>query len=270
MIRRSSRWGSLIGAVSIFAGVLVQGVTAGATQVQLKPSVDLGSIDFNLALDLSGITSRVATLGALNCTDGSATYGSLFEMEIALAMDPRLRSSINLTCRPVVNISGAVQAVTGTMTIPSKGVTDGVLTAKCSAKSGITVVATAVVGAGVPGLLQLNVSSSSGPVPYGCDFTGTCAEGFVHRHNFQQREEGFEVSGTRCRRHGKHYLFDRSSQSHRQDARVSQARLCAPKGQTHCNLQRHHGCIASAKRNDRTGDLASRSSGVRLACEPIC
>ena len=96
-------------------------------------------------------------------------------MEFALALNPRLRSSIDLTCNPVVNISGAVQTVTGTITIPSKGVTDGVLVAKCSAKAGISVVATAVVGAAVPGLLQLSVSGSSGPVPYGCDFTGTSA-----------------------------------------------------------------------------------------------
>ncbi|MEK7295079.1 MAG: hypothetical protein AAB018_00935, partial [Actinomycetota bacterium] len=151
----------------------VQDVRAQETLV--KPSADLGPTDFNLALDLSGISSRVTTLGALNCTDSGTTYGSIDQMAAVLAFDSRLNTSINMTCRPVVNISRAVQRVSGTMTIPSKGVTDGVIVANCSAKSGISVVANATVGAGIPGIVALNVTSASGPVPYSCDFTASSA-----------------------------------------------------------------------------------------------
>jgi hypothetical protein len=173
MKRSFSRWVVLASAVSLGTAVLASNASAG--DVRLAPSVDLGSTDFNLALDLSGISSRVTTLGALNCNDGGSTYGSISAMESALVFDPRVNSSINMTCRPEVNISRAVQTVVGTMTIPSKGVTDGVIVAKCSAKSGIVVVANATVGAGVPGLISLDVKSASGPVPYGCDFTATSA-----------------------------------------------------------------------------------------------
>lgn len=173
MSRRFIRWAIVASVVSLSGVVLVQ--DASAQTARIKPSADLGPTDFNVALDLSGISSRVTTLGALNCTDGGTTYGSLSEMEFALAFDSRLSSSISMTCRPVVNISRAIQSVSGTMTIPSKGVTDGVIVANCSAKSGITIVANATVGVGVPGLLALNVSSASGPVPYGCDFTVSSA-----------------------------------------------------------------------------------------------
>ncbi|MEK7411354.1 MAG: hypothetical protein AAB327_08250, partial [Actinomycetota bacterium] len=173
MKRSFIRWVVVASAVSLSGGVLVQDVRAQETLV--KPSADLGPTDFNLALDLSGISSRVTTLGALNCTDSGTTYGSIDQMVAVLAFDSRLNTSINMTCRPVVNISRAVQRVSGTMTIPSKGVTDGVIVANCSAKSGISVVANATVGAGIPGIVALNVTSASGPVPYSCDFTASSA-----------------------------------------------------------------------------------------------
>ncbi len=173
MKRSLIRWAVFASAVSLGVGPLVSDI--GAQAIPIKPSVDLGPTDFNLALDLSGISSRVATLGALNCNDSGSTYGSISAMESALVFDPRVNTSIRMTCRPEVNISRAVQTVVGTMTIPSKGVTDGVIVARCSAKSGISVVANATVGAGVPGLIALDVQSASGPVPYGCDFTATSA-----------------------------------------------------------------------------------------------
>lgn len=173
MKRKFIRWAVIASAVSMGAGAVTQDASAQATSV--KPSADLGPTDFNLALDLSGISSRVTTLGALNCSDGSTTYSSIEEMVAALAFDSRLNTSINMTCRPVVNISRAVQRVSGTITIPSKGVTDGVIVANCSAKSGISVVANVTVGAGIPGIVALNVTSASGPVPYSCDFTASSA-----------------------------------------------------------------------------------------------
>ncbi len=173
MKRSLLRWAAFAGAISLSVGPLVPQVSAQSARV--APSVDLGSLDLNVALDLSGISSRVTTLGALNCVDGGTTYGALSAMEFALAFDPRLSGSINMTCRPVVEISRLVQQVSGTLTIPSKGVTDGVIVANCSAKSGISIVANATVGAGTPGLISLNVTSASGPVPYGCDFTVSSA-----------------------------------------------------------------------------------------------
>ena len=136
---------------------------------------DLGATDFNIAMDLAGIAQSSVSIGALNCTDGGRTFATTQDMMIGFAMDTRVQSQINLSCRPSLNINSSVRAVSGTMTIPSRGITDGVFNAECSAKSSMSVVASVAVGAAVPGLLSVNVSSASAPLAFSCSFKGSSA-----------------------------------------------------------------------------------------------
>ena len=96
---------------------------------------DLGATDFNIAMDLAGIAQSTVSIGALNCTEGGRTFNSTGELMMGFATDQRLQGQVNMSCRPSLNINSGVRAVSGTMTIPSKGVTDGVFNAECSAKS---------------------------------------------------------------------------------------------------------------------------------------
>ena len=136
---------------------------------------DLGATDFNIAMNLAGLAQSTVSIGALNCTEGGRTFATTQDMLIGFATDTRVQSQINLSCRPSLNINSGVRAVSGTMTIPSKGVTDGVFNAECSAKSSMSVVASVAVGAAVPGLLSVNVSSASAPLAFSCSFKGSSA-----------------------------------------------------------------------------------------------
>jgi len=136
---------------------------------------DLGATDFNIALNLAGLAQRSVTIGALNCSDGSRSFGSTAEMMIGLAMDQRVQTQLSLNCRPTLAINSGVQTVSGTMTIPSRGVTDGVFTADCSARGSMAVVASVAVGAAVSGLISVNVASASAPLAFGCTFKGSSA-----------------------------------------------------------------------------------------------
>lgn len=136
---------------------------------------DLGSTDFNIALNLAGLAQGAVSIGALNCSDGSRTFGSSSEMLVGLATDTRVRTQLNLACKPTLNIDSSVKTVSGTMSVPSKGITDGVFTAECSAKSAMAVNASVAVGAAVPGLISLNVTSASAPLAFACTFKGSSA-----------------------------------------------------------------------------------------------
>lgn len=72
-------------------------------------------------------------------------------------------------------MDASAQQVTGTFTVPSKGIADGVITASCSAKAGMSASAALTVGLGVPGLIAVNVSAAGAPLPIGCDFVGESA-----------------------------------------------------------------------------------------------
>jgi hypothetical protein len=145
---------------------------------------DLGSTDFNIALNLAGLAQGSVSIGALNCSDGSRTFSSSGEMFLGLATDTRVRSQLNLACNPTLNIDSGIKTISGTMTVPSKGITDGVFTAECSAKSSMAVNANIAVGAAVAGLISLNVTSASAPLAFGCTFKGSSAS------------KGTEVFGT--------------------------------------------------------------------------
>ena len=136
---------------------------------------DMGSTDFNVAMNLAGIAQGSVSIGALNCTDGARTFGSSSDMLIGLATDTRIQTQLNLSCKPTLNIDSGVKTVSGTLTVPAKGITDGVITAECSAKSSMSVNASVAVGAAVPGLITLNVSSASAPLAFGCTFKGSSA-----------------------------------------------------------------------------------------------
>lgn len=136
---------------------------------------DLGATDFDLAIDLAGLAQKSVSIGALNCSDGSRTFASTTDMMIGLAMDQRVQTQLNLTCRPALNIDSGVKSVSGTIAIPSKGITDGVFTAECAAKSNMGVIANVAVGAGVAGLISLNVTSASAPLAFSCSFKGSSA-----------------------------------------------------------------------------------------------
>ena len=136
---------------------------------------DLGSTDFNIAMNLAGLAQGAVSIGALNCSDGSRTFGSSGEMLIGLATDTRVQTKLDLSCKPTLNIDSGVKVVSGTMTVPSKGITDGVFTAECSAKSSMAVNANVSVGASVSGLISLNVTSASSPLAFGCTFKGSSA-----------------------------------------------------------------------------------------------
>lgn len=128
-----------------------------------------------MVLNLAGIAQRAATIGALNCVDGGRTYASGMDMFYGLSRDSRLRSSVTLACQPAIAVDASAQQVTGTFTIPSKGIADGVIVANCSAKAGISANAALSVGLGVPGLIAVNVSAAGAPLPIGCDFVGESA-----------------------------------------------------------------------------------------------
>ena len=134
---------------------------------------DLGSTDFNLAVNLAGLAQRSVSVGSLNCSDGTRSFGSVTDMMIGLAADTRVQSQLDLNCKPTLNINSGVQTITGTISIPSKGVTDGVFTAACSARGNMSVNASVAVGAAVSGLISLNVSSASAPLAFGCSFKGS-------------------------------------------------------------------------------------------------
>jgi hypothetical protein len=138
-------------------------------------AADLGSTDFNVALNLAGLAQGAVSIGALNCSDGSRTFGSSSEMLIGLATDTRVRTQLTLTCKPTLNIDSSVKTISGTMTVPTKGITDGVFVAECSAKSSMAVNATVAVGAAVSGLISLNVTSASAPLAFACTFKGSSA-----------------------------------------------------------------------------------------------
>lgn len=136
---------------------------------------DLGVTDFNIAMNLAGLAQSTVSIGSLNCTEGGRTFASTQDMLIGFATDSRVQGQINISCRPSLNINSGVRAISGTMSIPSKGVTDGVFNAECSAKSSMSVVASVAVGAAVPGLLSVNVSSASAPLAFSCSFKGSSA-----------------------------------------------------------------------------------------------
>jgi hypothetical protein len=140
-----------------------------------RPSAAATPVDFNVVLNLAGIAQRAASVGALNCVDGGRTYASGMDMFYGLSRDSRLRSSVTLACQPAIAVDASAQQVTGTFTIPSKGIADGVITANCSAKAGISASAVLSVGLGVPGLIAVNVSAAGAPLPIGCDFVGESA-----------------------------------------------------------------------------------------------
>ena len=141
-----------------------------------RPAAAATPVDFNVVLNLAGIAQRAATIGALNCVDGGRTYASGMDMFYGLSRDPRLLSSVTLACQPAIAVDASVQQVTGTFAVPSKGIADGVITANCSAKAGISANAALTVGLGVPGLIAVNVSAAGAPLPIGCDFLGESAK----------------------------------------------------------------------------------------------
>ena len=136
---------------------------------------DIGSVDFNVALNLAGLAQRSVSVGALNCADGTRTFGSITDMMVGLAQDQRVQTQLSLNCRPSLSISSGIQTLSGTMTIPSKGVTDGIFTADCSAKGNMAVTASVAIGAAVSGLIAVNVASASAPLAFGCTFKGSSA-----------------------------------------------------------------------------------------------
>jgi len=140
-----------------------------------RPAAAATPVDFNVVLNLAGIAQRAASIGALNCVDGGRTYASGMDMFYGLSRDSRLRSSVTLACQPAIAVDASAQQVTGTFTVPSKGIADGVIVANCSAKAGISASAALSVGLGVPGLIAVNVSAAGAPLPIGCDFVGESA-----------------------------------------------------------------------------------------------
>jgi hypothetical protein len=163
----------------VVCGVLpVSPADAATTSVlpsTLRPAATAAPVDFNVVLNLAGIAQRTASIGALNCADGGRTYASGMDIFYGLSRDPRLMSSVTLACQPAIAIDASAQQVTGTFTVPSKGIADGVITANCSAKAGISATAALTVGLGVPGLIAVNVSAAGAPLPLGCDFLGESA-----------------------------------------------------------------------------------------------
>lgn len=149
-------------------------VVSGAPSTP-RPAAVATPVDFNVVLNLAGIAQRAASVGALNCVDGGRTYASGMDMFYGLSRDSRLLSSLTLACQPAIAVDASAQQVTGTFTIPSKGIADGVITANCSAKAGISANAALSVGLGVPGLISVNVSAAGAPLPIGCDFVGESA-----------------------------------------------------------------------------------------------
>lgn len=160
------------------------GVAGVATVGTPAHAEDLGATDFNIAMNLAGLAQSSVSIGALNCSDGSRTFGSSGEMLIGLATDSRVQTQLDLLCKPTLNIDSGVKLVSGTMTVPSKGITDGVFTAECSAKSSMAVNANVAIGVAVSGLISLNVTSASAPLAIGCTFKGSSAS------------KGTEVFGT--------------------------------------------------------------------------
>lgn len=165
--------------VAVVASVLlpvspVDAATAVVPAVP-RPAATAAPVDINVVLNLAGIAQRAASVGALNCADGGRTFGSGMEMFYALSRDSRLISSLTLACQPAIAVDASAQQVTGTFTIPSKGIVDGVITANCSAKAGISANAALTVGLKVPGLISVNVSAAGAPLPIGCDFVGESA-----------------------------------------------------------------------------------------------
>jgi hypothetical protein len=136
---------------------------------------DLGSVDFNIAMNLAGIAQSTVSVGAYNCSDGARSFATASDLMLGLAMDTRVQTQLGLTCRPSLNIDSGVRQISGTMTIPSRGMTDGVFTADCSAKSSMSVVAAVAIGAAVPGLISVNVQSASAPLAFSCSFKGSSA-----------------------------------------------------------------------------------------------
>ena len=57
---------------------------------------DLGSTDFNLAVNLAGLAQRSVSVGSLNCSDGTRSFGSVTDMMIGLAADTRVQSQLDL------------------------------------------------------------------------------------------------------------------------------------------------------------------------------
>ena len=157
--------------------VLLTALVLGSISIAVQPvsAEDLGSTDFNIAMNLAGLAQGAVSIGTLNCSDGSRTFGSSSEMLIGLATDTRVQTKLDLACKPTLNIDSGVKIVSGTMTVPSKGITDGVFTAECSAKSSMAVNASVSVGASVSGLISLNVTSASSPLAFGCTFKGSSA-----------------------------------------------------------------------------------------------
>ncbi len=153
-------------------------LVATASPLPLVPTAqanDLGSTDFNIAMNLAGLAQSTVSIGALNCSEGGRTFNSTTDMMFGFATDQRIQGQVNMSCRPQLNINSGIRSVSGTMTIPSKGVTDGVFNAECSAKSSMSVVASVAVGAAVPGLLSVNVASASAPLAFSCSFKGSSA-----------------------------------------------------------------------------------------------
>lgn len=134
---------------------------------------DLGAVDFNIAMNLAGLAQRSVSVGAVNCSDGSRTFATTTDMLVGLAMDQRVQTQLSMNCRPSLSINSGVQTISGTMTIPSKGVTDGTFVADCSARGSMAVTASVAVGAAVSGLLSVNVASASAPLAFGCTFKGS-------------------------------------------------------------------------------------------------
>ena len=155
--------------------VLLANFFVASSALPTAKAADLGATDFNLALNLAGLAQRSASVGSLNCSDGSRTFSSTTDMMLGLATDTRVQTQLSLNCKPALNINSGVQVITGTMTIPSKGVTDGVVSAECSARGNMAVTANVTVGAAVAGLLSINVSSASSPLAFGCSFKGSSA-----------------------------------------------------------------------------------------------
>ena len=169
-MKRNSTTARLLATVSlVIAGLTLTGARSASAE-------DLGSTDFDVALNIAGIAQSAVSIGALNCSDGSRTFASTGEMMVGLATDPRIQTQLDMVCKPTLNIDSGIKTISGTMSIPSKGVTDGVFTAECSAKSNMAVTANVSVGASVPGLLSVNVSSASAPLALGCTFKGSSAQ----------------------------------------------------------------------------------------------
>ncbi|MFM8811462.1 MAG: hypothetical protein ACKOEK_04750 [Actinomycetota bacterium] len=170
------RWKRVLCGLIVLGVVPVVGApSADAVRPSIRPMADVGQVEFEVALDIAGVAQRAVSLGALNCSDGSSTYADPTAMLAGLYGDPRLRASLTLSCNPSLSIDSGVQQVRGTFTVPAKGIGDGVITANCSARAGITITAAVSVGLGIPGLISMNVSSAGSPLPIGCDFVGESA-----------------------------------------------------------------------------------------------